>query len=293
MRFLACIALLLAAGCVDNEVGDRSGKANRSSARDTCPGGCCWGMHSFAKSSTCDQCGAAGQAVGHRYCTKCAESLSKCQHCGGKVTPKQPAPRVEAPPPASDPEPPVKKADPPKAETPEPKAEAPKAELPAVKGEFKVEPVKFEYPHRNRHDVVVFAAAPDQAMRSLSAHRTKVAEDIKRLPPVKAGGDVGLYMIWGHYPNPTLKDGDLRATYDGKTSTIRVSLPKWSGRPGEGIGMDWARQGKADWPFVGHRVRIDNLPAGDYNFEVLEVSPTPNPNKEPKVLSSGTISLVK
>ncbi len=290
MRFLAFACLLTLAGCLQDP-DPKSSTSRRSESREVCPGNCCWGMHSYTPPSTCERCGAKGLATTHRLCIECSRSESKCPHCLGKIPPpaKAPAPpKAETPPPKEEP---PRKEEPPKKPEPPPAPPEPKADVPRRSQDLIVEPVDLSDSERQNHSVLVFAAQADRARLALEAHRSRKEKVIAELPPAKAGAGAGLYLVWGHFPQPNITEKNLKAGFDAESGMIRVSLPPFSGhRPQGGIGMDWGVDRRRTWSFVGFRVKLEDLPAGDYAFEVLEVE---SKDAEPRKLSEGRFNLAR
>lgn len=290
MKVFACACLLTLAGCLQDP-DPRSSSGRRAEAREVCPGSCCWGMHSYIPPSTCDRCGAREIATSHRYCTKCSKLLGLCPHCGGMRPPsaETPAPpKAEKTPPKEEP---PQKEDPPKKPEPPPAPPEPKADAPRRSQDLAVEAVDLSGTERQNHSVIVFPAPSDRARLALEAHRSRKEKVIAELPPTKAGAGAGLYLVWGHFPQPNITEKNLKAAFDAKSGMIRVTLPPFSGhRPDGGIGMDWGVDKNKSWTFVGFRVKLDTLPAGTYSFEVMEVEPI---GKNARVLSSGTFELKK
>ena len=155
-----------------------------------------------------------------------------------------------------------------------------------------VEPVDLSEPARKSHSLIVFAAEREKAKRALATHRTYKEADIAKLPAPRVGHDPGLFLVWGHCPEPKFTGLNVKAVFDGKSETIRVTLPPFPSRQGKdgGIGMDWVVDKDNSWPFVAFRVKLGTLPAGTYPFEVVEVGPL---KKDSRVLSSGTFDLKK
>jgi len=247
-------------------------------------------MHAFGDPpDKCEKCEAKDVPISHHYCVACAESLGKCPHCGGKRPPRTPEGEREAPPPtpappSAPPPPPVEKKAPP---PPEPKAQQPKPDKALA-----VEPFDLSEPARKSHSLIVFAAEREKAKSALATHRTYKEADIAKLPAPRVGHDPGLFLVWGHCPEPKFTGLNVKAVFDGKSESILVKLPPFPSRPRKdgGIGMDWVVDKDNSWPFVAFRVKLGTLPAGTYPFEVMEVGPL---KKDSQVLSSGKFDLMK
>jgi hypothetical protein len=214
--------------------------------------------------------------------------------------PSQPAPRAPvekfpAPAPAPKPEP---------APVPQPEQEAKKAPLPdsppapekppPAKEEAKplaVEPVDLPDLQRRANKLIVFAAQEKTAADAAAAHREGKEKEIQELPVPKAGKSAGLYLLLGHYPNPTLDATLIVAVFDKAKGVVRVTFPQWSARPGSGIGMDWAVGGHRSGTFLGFRVLLQDLPPGDYSVEVFETVREKDREASPKELSTGKFTL--
>jgi hypothetical protein len=254
-------------------------------------------MHTYSPPAICERCGAKGLATLHFLCIECSRSQGRCPHCGGKVPPKSPEAKRETPPkeeapkeiPNEAPKEPPKEQ--PKEPPKEPPKEEPKADAPRDPKRLAVDAVDLSGGERQSHSVIVFAAQSDRARLALEAHRSHKEKVTAELSVTKAGAGAGLYLVWGDFPEPPLKESDVRAAYDAKSGLIQVTLPQWPRyRPKEGIGMDWGVNRKRDWKFVAFRVRLDTLPAGDYSFEVQEIEAK---DKEPRSLSSGQFTLAR
>lgn len=194
--------------------------------------------------------------------------------------------KPEPPPPLPEPQP--EKRVPAEQEAPPRKPESTfKPEEMEAGTKLEVQYVELANPGRLCHGVIAFAADSYNAHEALKAHRSHKEEIIAKLHKTKASGDAGLYLVWGHYPQPSLKVGDLRAAYDPKTKRIRVILPPWSGTaPKDGIGLDWRKVDRSAWTFVGYRAKLSGLEAGVYDFEVIEVD-----GSKSRSLASGTLTL--
>jgi hypothetical protein len=286
IRLLALTSLVAAIGCsADDSTQESLPKPGRSSKRETCPGGDCWGLHSFTPPGTCDSCGARDLPTSHWLCAACAAARQRCAHCAGKLHAPQAQETPQAPP--APPEP--------KAEAPSPPAPTPApplpAEAPGPVEKLTVKSVDLSDADRQNHSVIVFAAEREHAKAALAAHRTHKEELIRLLPVPAAGRDIGLYMIWGHYPAPNITEAHFKAEFDSKTHRIKVTLPPFTGhRPDSGIGMDWGVDRNRTWTFVGFRAHLATLPPGEYTYAVVEVPPD---GKAPRTLSEGTLTLGK
>jgi hypothetical protein len=155
-----------------------------------------------------------------------------------------------------------------------------------VAGQLVVEPVDLANPKRLSHGVIAFASNPEHAQAALEAHRSRKEETIAELPP-PSGVDPGLYLIWGDFPKPSLAARDIKAHFDGQRGRVIVTLPPWSGeKPDKGIGMDWRTADRSSWTFVGYRVKLSKVPAGERSYEVREVD-----GDKSRVLAEGTFKL--
>jgi len=294
MKTLACAVLILAGCTEDPSPSPRIPVRTLPDPAEVCAGNCCWGMHQYQPPATCLECGAGGCATLHVYCAGCAKKLGRCPHCGRVKRPKEPAAKKEPTPPDREPDPPPppprrEKAPepPPTVPPPPPKEPEPKAEGKQDLKKLPIEEASLGVEARKSHSVIVFAADAGHAFSALETHRTHKQADIDKLPVPAAGNDPGLYLVWGDFPEPTLKPGDLKATYDEKARAIRVAVPPMPGRKrGKGIGMDWGVGKDLTWEFVGFRVKLTDLPAGDYSFEVVEVEGT-----QERPLSAGKFTL--
>jgi hypothetical protein len=283
---LLILALLAAPGCSreDPTIGPPLA-SRKAAAREACDGKCSWGMHEYSPPAWCENCGADGIAASHRLCKKCATAANACPHCRGKLpAPATPESKREEPPPPPPSQPPPP---PPPPAPPDP----PPAPKDQPKEEFSVAAVDLSQGERQNHSVIAFAAEAGHAKAALTAHRTHKADLINLLPVPKAGRDAGLYLIWGHYPAPNITEDRLKAEFDPETRRLKVTLPPFTGhKPDSGIGMDGGVDRDRSWKFVGFRVKLSTLPAGEYAFEVLEED---TGRRGPRTLAEGRFTLAK
>jgi hypothetical protein len=221
-----------------------------------------------------------------------------------EVDPNPPAQRPEPTPPPrapsreepSDPPPPRAPKEKPPAPQPPPPPPPQESAPPPPKSEEKgvnlpVEAVDLGDPDRKTHSVIVFAAERDAARHALDTHRSHKEAEIEKLPTPRGGSAAALYLVWGYYPPPAPHERSVKAVLDGTTNRIRVTVPPLAtGKPGDGIGMDWGIDKKRTFVFVGFRALLSALKAGDYTYEVVEEVPG---KKAPRTLAEGTFTLTK
>jgi len=196
------------------------------------------------------------------------------------TVPSSPPPRIVDPPvPSEQPPRPVFK----------PESEDPKTTR------LRVEGIEFPDPAYRSHRLITFAAESGISSRAAGALRDRDSKAIAELPAAKAGETAWLYLIWGYYPNPTFLVGEVQARFDPRTATIRIVLPDWTARPSSGIGLDWSRyrDSKDRWRYVGCRIQLKDLEAGDYSFEIAERDPKALPGEKLRNLTTGQFKLAR